>query len=109
MPKLTKEDYKERFAKFFGESPDDNALSFMEDLTDTLEDLYNGVQPNPDSGEKTYSEAEYKELDNKWRKKYTERFLSKVPDKPEESEKTKEEIENERLQNIKIEDLFDKK
>ena len=107
---MTKEDYKERFASFFGESPDDNALSFMEDLTDTLEDLYNGVSPKPENGEKTYTEAEYKELDNKWRKKYTERFLSKVPDKSEEAEqKTKEEIENERLQNIKFEDLFDKK
>lgn len=106
---MTKDDYKERFASFFGESPDDNALSFMEDLTDTLEELYN----NSGNNNAKYTEEQYKELDAKWRKKYTERFYSNTKDKkqskPESDEDSedKEEAEKERLQNIKIDDLFE--
>lgn len=109
MPKLTKEDYKERFSKFFGESPDDNALSFMEDLTDTLEELYN----NSGNNNAKYTEEQYKELDAKWRKKYTERFYSNTKDKEQEKREKEEEQEEkaaeeqERLEKITIDDLFE--
>lgn len=108
MPKLEKETYKQRFSEFFGDSPDDSAIAFMEDLSETLEELFAG---GGTSSDKKYTEAEYKELDAKWRKKYTERFYSSVnPEKDKETEREeKDEAEKERLQNIKIDDLFETK
>lgn len=110
MPKLTKDDYKARFSEFFGESPDDKNLTFMEDLTDTLDELFAGGGASPGNGGKTYTEEEYKALDASWRKKYTERFYTPVPEKkPEEDKESKENKEKERLESIKLEDLFEKR
>lgn len=56
--------------KRIGEQSDDETISFLEDISDTLNDL-----------ESRASDVEnwktrYEENDKEWRKKYTERFFS---------------------------------
>lgn len=54
-----------------GEQNDDKAIEFLEDVTDTLNDLETRAK-----GDGTDWKAKYEENDSNWRKKYTERFYS---------------------------------
>ena len=58
----------------FGEQNDDSAIQFLEDITDTIEDLESKAQ-----GDGTDWKAMYEENDAEWRKKYIERFYSSDP------------------------------
>ena len=63
-----------------GEQTDDETITFLEDVTDTLSDLETKAK-----GDGTDWKAKYEENDSEWRKKYTERFYSSEPnDDPEE-------------------------
>lgn len=73
-----------------GEQTDDEAISFLEDVSDTLTDLETKAK-----GDGTDWKAKYEENDAEWRKKYTERFYNSDPDpdpeppKPDDSPKPK--------------------
>ena len=54
----------------FGEDTDDDTLSFIEDITDTMNDL------NSKAGDKTDWKTKYEENDASWRKKYKDRFFT---------------------------------
>lgn len=84
----------------FGETPDDDALSIIENISDTFNDLSGKVNTEWDK-EKARLEQAVIDKDNEWRKKYTERFLtgdnsddknvgadSHEDDKPKETEIT---------------------
>ena len=58
-----------------GEQTDDESIAFLEDITDTLNDLETRAQ-----GDGTDWKTKYEENDADWRKRYTERFYSKEPD-----------------------------
>lgn len=58
-----------------GEQTDDETIAFLEDITDTLNDLETRAQ-----GDGTDWRTMYEENDAEWRKRYTERFYSKEPD-----------------------------
>lgn len=74
----------------FGEQTDDETITFIEDITDTLSDLETKAQVN-----ETDWKAKYEENDAEWRKKYTERFYSSDPNpdpeppKPDDTPKPK--------------------
>lgn len=76
--------------EIIGETPDDNGLSLLEDISDTFE---------------SYSDTEdwktkYEENDAEWRKRYKERFEGKNVEVEEiEDDETKEKM--------KFEDLFE--
>ena len=70
MSKRTLEELQESFKNLMGENTSDEALSFLEDMTDTY------AKPDVDW------EAKYKENDASWRQKYRDRFFSDV--KPEQ-------------------------
>lgn len=78
MAVLSREDFRERVKKYFGDAPDDDQISFMEDVVDTYEDSVTR------SGDMSVREAEWKEkydnLDREWRRRYTERFYGKGGD-----------------------------
>lgn len=59
----------------FGEQTDDETITFIEDITDTLSDLETKAQ-----GDGTDWKAKYEENDAEWRRKYTERFYSSSPE-----------------------------
>lgn len=76
-----------------GESTDDNTLSFIEDVSDTLNHY---SETNKDQ---TDWKQKYEDNDKEWREKYRNRFFTK-PDEPEP------EPEPEPAKPMKYEDLF---
>ena len=75
---LTKEEFLSKIKERIGENPTDEDISFVEDMTDTIDSLSQG-----DDWKKKFEEN-----DAMWRKKYTERFFTpdKEPDKEPEKE-----------------------
>lgn len=73
---LSREDYLNRVRERIGESTEDADIAFLEDMTDTYEDLYKMTRENVDW------ETKYNELDASWRKRYIDRFDEKVPEDP---------------------------
>ena len=88
---LTKEEFLTKIKDRIGENPTDEDISFVEDMTDTIDSLSQG-----DDWKKKFEEN-----DAMWRKKYTERFFT--PDKESETE-PEEKIDEEE---ITIDDLFE--
>lgn len=81
MSVKTREEILESFKTRLGENPDDESISFLEDVTDTLDDFEKRA-----NGDGTDWKSKYEENDANWRKKYTERFFSDEPEpnpKPE--------------------------
>ena len=82
MAVKTKEEILESFKTRLGENTDDESISFLEDVTDTLDDFEKRA-----NGDGTDWKSKYEENDSSWRKKYTERFFSGEPNpepKPEQ-------------------------
>lgn len=71
MSVLSREELMSRINDMIGESDDDNTLSFIEDVTDTLTDLENKA-----NGDGTDWKEKYEQNDAEWRKKYKERFFN---------------------------------
>lgn len=59
--KLTKEDLLEKVKSYIGDRTDDETISLIEDISDSIDDNENW-------------EEKYKTLDNEWREKYIARF-----------------------------------
>lgn len=81
MAVKTREEILESFKTRFGENTDDESISFLEDVTDTLDDFEKRA-----NGDGTDWKSKYEENDASWRKKYAERFFSVEPEpepKPE--------------------------
>lgn len=75
MAVKTREEILESFKTRLGENPDVEAISFLEDVTDTLDDFEKRA-----NGDGTDWKSKYEENDANWRKKYTERFFSDEPE-----------------------------
>ena len=96
---LNKEEFFAAVKNRLGEDTSDDAIKFLEDATDTYDDL---VKRTGDSDE---WKKKYEENDKSWREKYTKRFFEGGPaaattPKPEQLE------DGEGDNAIKIEDLF---
>lgn len=70
---LTKDELMKRIKERVGEDKSDEALKFIEDITDTYNDLETKLTPNKKSDEEWQKELEAK--DNEWREKYKARFF----------------------------------
>ena len=88
MSVKTREEILESFKTRLGENPDDETISFLEDVTDTLDDFEKRA-----NGDGTDWKSKYEENDANWRKKYTERFFSGEP-KTEPKQEPKLEPDN---------------
>lgn len=88
MAVKTREEILESFKSRLGENPDDESISFLEDVTDTLNDFEKRA-----NGDGTDWKSKYEENDASWRKKYTERFFSDDPN-PEPNPEPKPEPDN---------------
>lgn len=100
MPILDREKFFNRVHEMVGNDTSDNSISFLEDMTDTYNDLERRTQGSGEDWEK-----KYRELDEAWKAKYRHRFLNSdggyyTPDKEEEKEEVKE---------VTIDDLFTNK
>jgi hypothetical protein len=92
---LNKEEFFAAIKEKLGEDTDDASISFLENVTDTYNDLETKIG-TADEWKKKYEESE-----TTWRKKYTDRFFSKEePPQPKSLDDGGGENE------VKIEDLF---
>lgn len=90
MAVKTREEILEAVRARVGEQTDDETISFLEDISDTLIDLETKA-----NGDGEDWKTKYEENDAEWRKKYTERFYSSDPNndpeppKPDDTQKPK--------------------
>lgn len=101
MAVLSKEKLLELVSERFKDDTSDEVISFIEDITDTINSY--------DSGEDW--KTKYEENDATWRKRYKERFFSSDIEKPKHEtvivlEETDDELDNEPS---KYEELFEVK
>ena len=71
MSVLTRDEFFNRVNGMVGTDTSDEAVSFIEDMTDT----YNQLERNA-NGDGTNWEQKYKELDESWKARYKSRFFS---------------------------------
>nr|DAJ04777.1 MAG TPA: hypothetical protein [Caudoviricetes sp.] len=96
MAVRTREEILEAIRTRVGEQTDDETISFLEDVSDTLTDLETKT-----NGDGEDWKTKYEENDKEWRSKYTERFFSTDPNpKPEQNPNPEPEKPK------KFEDLF---
>lgn len=104
MAVLNREEFFTRLHTRLGEDTSEDGISFLEDMTDTYNDMENRA-----NGDGVNWEEKYKQLDESWRARYRHRFFNggdkSVPDSID-SEKDSEEYNPD---NIQVEDLFTEK
>lgn len=72
MAILKRDEFFSRVESIIGNSTSDESITFLEDMTDTYNDLESKVS---ESGSSEW-EQKYKELDETWKKRYQHRFFS---------------------------------
>lgn len=89
MAVKTRDEIVEAVRSRIGEDTSDEAISLLEDVTDTFTDYETRV------ADKTDWKTKYNELDASWRKKYMERFSGKTGEevKKEQEEQIKDDSE----------------
>lgn len=90
--KLSKEELIEKVKAYVGDRTDDETISLIEDISDSME--------VSDGGENW--KEKYEELDNEWREKYIARFSEPSTDEEDE-------LEVETTESNSFEDLFEEK
>lgn len=99
MAVLNREQFFDRLSDMFSERTDDDAISFIEDMTDT----YNALEA---SGSSTDWKEKYEKLDESWKEKYKRRFFSGVSNIVNNgADPVEEEAEN--AETIDFDDLFE--
>lgn len=71
MAVLSKKEILEQVKTIVGENTDDTTLKFLEDISDTMDDLETKA-----NGDGEDWKTKYDNLDKEWRTKYQERFFS---------------------------------
>lgn len=109
--KLTREEYMASIASIIGDRTDDEALKFVEDMTDTFD---GNVNTDNEDTINTLNETikelteKNKTIDEEWRKKYLARFYGGSDEEIDPSNQIV--IEDETMidgdENITIDDLF---
>lgn len=93
-----KEELLELLKPFMGESPSDEAIKLLEDVTDTLEDYESRISDTTDW------KTKFEENDRQWKERYQNRFFNK------EAEQEAENLEQEqRPVKREFSDLFGEK
>lgn len=104
MAILSRDEFFTRLQEQIGEDTSDRSISFLEDMTDTFNDM-----ENRSNGDGVDWEQKYKELDESWKKKYRHRFFTggggNVPE-PDVTGNSGDEYDPD---DITVEDLFTKK
>lgn len=93
----TKEEILSTLQSLLKEDTSDEAISILEDVTDTFDDLSSKTQNDGTDWEKKYHD-----LDTEWRQKYRDRFFNHSADDPEDDIETPDEP----VEKVKFEELF---
>ena len=113
MAVLTREEFFKTIEEYIGEDSRDEAISFLENMTDTYEDFESRLKAlDAEDWRKKYEDAvdewemKYNELDESWKDKYKKRFFSSpvtIIDETVKDTETEKPAENE----IMFDDLFE--
>ena len=96
----TKEEMLAEIKAYIGDRTDDETVSLVENVTDTLSDMEKNGN----------AETRVKEVEDMWRAKYMERFFDGDKEKKNiEVEEDEETEEKDKSEEIKIEDLYTEK
>ena len=103
MAVLSREEFFSNLNTVMGTNTSDDAMQFIEDMTDTYNDLENRA-----NGSDTDWEKKYHELDAAWKTKYTRRFFSSGgrSNIPESINDEQDDEQAKRASTIAIKDLF---
>lgn len=101
---LSKEDFMKRLQERIGDDTSEDALSFIEDFTDTFNDLETRSTSDGENEWKT----KYDELDKNWREKYKARFFESKTEPEEVKEEQKEDVEKDG-EDTSFDDLFEER
>lgn len=104
MAILSREEYFARLQELLAEDTSDEGISFLEDMTDTYNDMESRV-----NGDGIDWEKKYRELDESWKKRYRHRFFSGGDRGVPESVVTVDETEEYNPDEVTVEDLFSEK
>lgn len=115
--KLNREEFMNAISVIVGERTDDEALSFVENMTDTY-DAFGDIEKDKTSDafgdsekDKTIAELQNRleETEQSWRKKYRDRFYGGTDEEENPSNQPNEEDEDKMIEaeEITIDDLFD--
>lgn len=110
MAVLSKEDFLKAIQTRVGEDSSDDAMKFIEDMTDTFDSL-----TTASAGDGEDWKAKYDELDKTWREKYKARFFEGANTQSSNvttSDEAKEEQETdvkEDGENISFDELFEER
>lgn len=110
--KLNREEFMNAISTIVGERTDDEALSFVENMTDTYDafgDTYDAFGDT--EKDKTIAELQksIEETERSWRKKYRDRFYGGTDEEENPSNQPNEEDKDKMIEaeEITIDDLFD--
>lgn len=83
MSVKSKDELLQSVKGLLGDTPSDEGIALLEDISDTLDNSTGG---SSDEDKKTIEELQkkVKEVDDNWRKKYTERFMKPSDDNPDD-------------------------
>lgn len=104
MAILNKEEFMSRLQQRIGDDTSDEAMTFIEDMTDTFNDMES--RSNSDSNAEW--EQKYNDLDKEWREKYKARFFESGTSADDIKDVQKENIINEGEEKT-YEDLFEER
>lgn len=98
MAVLSRDEFFERVQSIVGTDTSDNSITFIEDMTDTYNNLEDRANVDGNDWERRYHE-----LDNSWKEKYKRRFFTG------DTSRIKNEVENEVVEtrDIDYDDLFE--
>ena len=97
MAVLTRDEFFDRVQRIVGTDTSDDSLTFIEDMTDT----YNNLDEKA-NGDGTDWEQRYRDLDEAWKEKYKKRFFSGGG-----SVLVKEVVDEEKEKDVTFDDLFE--
>lgn len=101
MAVLSRDDFFTRLQERVGTATSDEDISFIEDMTDTFNDMENRA-----NGDGIDWEQRYHELDESWKQKYKHRFFSGSVSNIPNSSTQDEDDAQQRASSITFNDLF---
>ena len=111
MSVLNREEFMSRLKERIGEDTSDDAMTFIEDFTDTYNDMESKVTKDNSELEEKYNALvkEKDELDKSWREKYKARFFEGGETTPDEVKDEQTEDVKEDGEEVTFEDLFEER
>ena len=107
MSVLNKDDFMSRIKAKVGDDTSDEAMSFIEDMSDTFNDLESRTVDNSGEWEEKYNTLaqEKDNLDKEWREKYKARFFDGVESGKDAIDDQKDDVKDDGKE-VTFDDLF---